>query len=125
DLSNDSRVYTNLAKFIVSALVHMVSENTDLVHNAGEIDLKKWSFIHELALLPVAAGVRLRGGRVFRIGASLRQVDSLGARLFKPFTKLDTFTVWRDPVSREFVRRGSVAPDWAFHEYFVSPPNHA
>lgn len=109
-------VYESAAKWLWAAFVSATKRRASFAINAGEIvvDRKYWVIVAWNIL--VAAMVRATGGRVVAIGISLR--DGPGRAIYgvKFLLRLAGMVSWRDPMGLSVVKRGELAPDWAFSE---------
>ncbi|WP_407943836.1 polysaccharide pyruvyl transferase family protein [Marisediminicola senii] len=109
-------VYTSRIQWLGSLLRSTLVRKTHLFFNAGEFTLNRAFVRDRVAMLPIVALVRARGGSVIQAGAGLRNTDEPISRALRWLARSADVTAWRDERSRDAMATGDVMPDWAFSE---------
>lgn len=82
----------------------------------GEIQLTLKGMKEHLAMLPLLALVRFRGGRIVRVGSGARNFAALPRALMRPSVSLANLVRWRDQRTAEYLGQGGVMPDLGFSD---------
>ncbi|MGS0683815.1 hypothetical protein ACVBEQ_01460 [Nakamurella sp. GG22] len=82
--------------------------------NSGELSVHRQFVKRLLWQIPLAALVRLSGGRVVLAGVGFRAGSGRLARAVRGVTTFASVVSWRDHWTRDLIGTGTVHPDWAF-----------
>lgn len=83
------------------------------VFKPGEIQLTLRGMKEHVGMLPALLMVRLRGGRVVRVGSGARSFARLPRLLMRPSIALSQLVIWRDRATANFLG-GETMPDFGF-----------
>ncbi len=108
-------LYRNLFQWLL-AIFASLGKKSAFVFTSGEINLRRKRLLGEIMLLPFIILLRLRGGKVFRIGIAARINKSRIKIIWKLIFKLSTKIYWRTKSSQQFFNIGRIVPDLAFNE---------
>lgn len=82
--------------------------------NAGEIQVVWRTALHYVLQIPIVALVRARGGYMLHGGFGVRSKRPIMSLAMWPVLRMANRVFWRDQKSRDWMRIGDIAPDWAF-----------
>ncbi len=116
ELSPQDVSYSSFLAWYRAALARASQGTASYVFKPGEIQLTLLGTKEHLAMAPLAALVRLRGGKVLRVGAGTRNVALIPKWLIAPSVLLANRVWWRDSGTAHYMGRGQVMPDLAFGE---------
>lgn len=118
--SSDDRVYSAASSMNWMKLVFARQGPKALVFDPGEISLAGDSIRSELLTLTLTFLVRIRGGVVVRPPRGISRASGLGLFVHRLGARISRINLWRTQRSFDIVGDGSVVPDTAFQEPFVS-----
>ena len=113
-LAPDDRVCRSFLAWTGALLARAVRGGAVLALNAGEYTLTHRYFLKSLLLLPVAAILRLRGGRVVWAGAAIPRARRGYGWLFRLYARMANVLLWRDSETADVLYPAATMPDWAF-----------
>lgn len=116
ELSRDDVVYSSFARWYVAGLGAALGRSVHYVFKPGEIQLTLAGLKEHLAMVPLCALIRARGGSVLRIGSGTRNMAPVPRLLLMPSIMLANRVWWRDPGTAAYLGHGEVMPDLAFAE---------
>lgn len=115
-LQPEDIVYRSFPAWYRALLTAAAAGAADSLYKPGEIQLTLVGMKEHIAMLPAAALVRARGGRVARIGAGARNFAPLPRALMWPSNALSNYTRWRDDRTADYLGFGAAMPDLGFSE---------
>lgn len=115
-LQPDDVVYRSFVDWYRALLAFAARGEADSIYKPGELQLTVIGMKEHLAMLPAAALVRARGGRVARVGAGARNFAPLPRALMWPSNALSSYTRWRDDRTAGYLGFGPAMPDLGFSE---------
>ncbi|HWI31646.1 MAG TPA: hypothetical protein VNT50_09135 [Microbacterium sp.] len=107
-------VYRSLSSWYAALLKAAAAGTADSLYKPGEIQLTLVGMKEHIAMLPAVALVRLRGGKVARIGAGARNFAPLPRALMWPSNALSSMTRWRDQGTADYLGFGPAMPDLGY-----------
>ncbi|HEX5857930.1 MAG TPA: hypothetical protein VFY91_07470 [Microbacterium sp.] len=107
-------VYRSFVSWYAALLKAAAAGTADSLYKPGEIQLTLVGMKEHIAMLPAVALVRLRGGRVARIGAGARNFAPLPRALMWPSNALSSYTRWRDDRTAAYLGFGPSMPDLGY-----------
>lgn len=110
------RVYRSFGSWYLAALKAAVSGMAHYAFKPGEIQLSLRGLKEHLVVIPMLMLMRLRGGKVVRVGSGARNFSPLPRALMKPSIALSQLLMWRDGRTASYMGAGEVMPDLAFAE---------
>jgi polysaccharide pyruvyl transferase WcaK-like protein len=114
-LGSEDRWSRSFWRWMVSASISALQRPTHVALNAGEMTVSKRGAAKMLALAPVILLCRLRGGGGVWMGGGVPpHSQPILASTYRLAARLCYDVTWRDQVSADQMRTGSVSPDWAF-----------
>lgn len=115
-LSKNVTIYKNLAFWVFQILISGYKK-TFFVFNPGEIRLEKKRFIREFILIPLLGIVKLKKGKVLRVGiAAMSDSNNKYIYVWKKIFKITDKIFWRTYDSHNKFEIGDVIPDLAFYD---------
>lgn len=108
--------YRDLGRWYRAALRSAARGEAVYVFKPGEIQLTLLGMKEHLAMVPLLAVLRLRGGRAVRVGVGARSFAPLPRALMGPSIWLSDITRWRDDATASYMRAGAAMPDLGFGE---------
>lgn len=115
DLHDEDTVYESFPSWYAAALGAAARGRTHYAFKPGEIQLTFSGLKEHVVMTPVAALIRLRHGRVVRIGAGAMNFAPLPRLLMRPSLALSQLCIWRDQDTASYLG-GEAMPDLAFSE---------
>lgn len=115
-LQPEDVVYRSFVAWYRALVGYAARGEADSLYKPGELQLTLIGMKEHLAMLPAAALVRARGGRVARIGAGARNFAPLPRALMWPSNALSSYTRWRDDRTAAYLGFGPAMPDLGFSE---------
>jgi hypothetical protein len=113
-LPDDAILYTSFFSWLLKLIFARVN-CTIFVFNSGEVTLRARRLFLELLLLPFILLVKLKGGKIFRIGiACMSNIKINLFWLWKLLFKTTDKIFWRTKKSQELFQIGEIIPDLAF-----------
>ncbi|KQR23435.1 glycosyltransferase family 4 protein [Microbacterium sp. Leaf151] len=109
-------VYRSFVSWYRALMTYAARGEADSLYKPGELQLTLIGMKEHLAMLPAVALVRLRGGKVARIGAGARNFAPLPRALMWPSNALSSYTRWRDDRTAAYLGFGSAMPDLGYSE---------
>lgn len=109
-------VYRSFGSWYAALLKAAAAGTADSLYKPGEIQLTLVGMKEHVAMLPAVALVRLRGGRVARIGAGARNFAPLPRAIMWPSNALSSYTRWRDDRTAQYLGFGPSMPDLGFSD---------
>lgn len=106
-------VYTEPGVFRRACMKTALREPTIFAFNTGEMRLDNSYLKTFVGHLPLVLATRLRGGGAIHTGYGIRAGRRRWRSAIRLILRLCTYVSWRDAVSRDEMRVGEVAPDWA------------
>lgn len=114
-------VYDSFTGWYGAGLRTALRGEASYVFKPGEIQLSLVGMKEHLSMLPLLVAIRVRGGKIIRVGSGSRNFAPLPRLLMGPSIRLAHLTAWRDQVTADYLGVGSVMPDLAFGEGRPSP----
>ena len=116
-LDGTERLYTSARDWAGSAFARS-GRGSLLAFSSGEIRLSRARALRELALSPVTARVRSRGGRIARIGVAAGNgglfEDPVTERILRAAIRRTDLVAWREPRSQSMFDDAILIPDLGF-----------
>ena len=113
-LTDRDRVSTSFLRWTGELLGQSLRGGAVLALNAGEYTLTHRYFLKSLSLLPVAAILRARGGKVVWAGAAIPKTRRGYGWLFRLYARMSNVLLWRDNETAAVLYPADTMPDWAF-----------
>jgi Polysaccharide pyruvyl transferase len=113
-LRDSDTVYTSYRQWHAAAWRALFRGTVWYVDKPGQLQLDRQTFRHQLKLLPLIVGIRLRKGQVLRLGLAMRALEPKYLRYLRPLFRLSTLIRWRDTSTSSAFNFGATGPDWAF-----------
>lgn len=110
----DDVVYRSFVAWYLSGLASALRGRAHYAFKPGEIQLTLKGMKEHVSVLPWLALLRLRGGRVVRVGSGVRNFATWPRWLMAPSLALSQLIFWRDARTAGHLGRGGVMPDLAF-----------
>lgn len=107
-------VYRSFFSWYFSGLASALRGHAHYAFKPGEIQLTFKGMKEHVSVLPLLALLRLRGGRVVRVGSGARNFATWPRWLMVPSLALSQLIFWRDARTATHLGRGGVMPDLAF-----------
>lgn len=115
-LDSKAILYTSISSWMIQILVSGYKK-TFFIFNPGEIRLEKRRLLREILLFPLLCVVRLKKGKVLRVGiAAMSEYSNKNLNIWKLVLKTTNKIFWRTYDSKEKFKRGVVIPDLAFYD---------
>lgn len=114
-------VYRSFSAWYVAGLKSALAGRASYAFKPGEIQLTLKGMKEHVSMLPLLALLRLRGGRVVRVGSGARNFARWPGLVLWPSMALSNLLFWRDRRTAEHLGRGAVMPDLAFGDGDSSP----
>lgn len=108
--------YRSFAGWYLAALRSAAKGTASYIFKPGEIQLTLIGMKEHLAMLPLVALVRARGGAVARVGVGSRNFAPLPRAIMRPSIALSTISLWRDGATARYLKAGEAMPDLGFGE---------
>lgn len=117
ELSETDVVYRDKGQWR-SALWRSIRRGRDtwFVDKPGELILGRRYLLAQLRMVPAALAIRLRRGKVLRLGLGQRAPEPRFTPVYRALFRLSNVVAWRDADSYATFRLGEVMPDWGFAE---------
>ncbi|QIG38548.1 hypothetical protein G5T42_02840 [Microbacterium sp. 4R-513] len=115
-LRPEDRVYRSFAQWYAALVKAAVAGNAHSIYKPGEVQLTVVGMKEHVAMLPAATLVRLRGGKVARIGVGSRNFAPLPRAIMWPSNALSSYTRWRDDRTAAYLGFGPAMPDLGFSD---------
>lgn len=112
----DDVVYRSFVAWYAAALKSAALGNAHYAFKAGEIQLSLFGLKEHISVIPLISLIRLRGGKVIRIGSGSRNFSPVPRMMMKPSLWLSQLVMWRDARTAAYMGKGGVVPDLAFAE---------
>lgn len=109
-------VYKSFGAWYIAALQAAATGHAHYAFKPGEIQLSLAGLKEHLSVLPLLVLIRLRGGKVVRVGSGARNFAAWPRALMKPSVLLSQLVIWRDAKTASYIGTGEVMPDLAFSE---------
>ena len=109
-------VYRSFVKWYLALVRQAWAGRADSLYKPGEVQLTLVGMKEHIVMLPAVALVRLRGGRVARIGAGARNFAPLPRAIMWPSSALSTYTRWRDDHTASYLGFGPAMPDLGYSD---------
>lgn len=109
-------VYRSFGAWFLAAAKAALRGNGHYAFKPGEIQLSLPGLKEHVSVLPLLALIRLRGGRVIRIGSGARNFAPGPRALMKPSIAMSELVMWRDGRTAAYMGSGGVMPDMGFWE---------
>lgn len=115
-LNSNAILYISLTSWMIQVLISKYKK-TYFVFNPGEIRLEKRRLLREILLFPLLCLVRLKKGKVLRVGiAVMSESVNKNIGIWKIVFKTTNKIFWRTFDSEKRFNRGEVIPDLAFYD---------
>lgn len=114
ELGDTDVVYEAMGEWRSALRSSVFREPTWFVDKPGELQMRRRTLLQQARLALLIAVIRLRGGKVLRLGIGQRRAQPVYAALFGLLFRLSTLVAWRDTASARSFGFGSVMPDWGF-----------
>jgi len=114
ELGPRDEVYRDMRTWKIALLRSLVRRSTWFVDKPGEVLLTSDIYKGQRSLLPLLIAVRLRGGRVLRLGVGQRSPNPDMTPSFRRLYRISNAVLWRDSQSASDFGIGNVMPDWGF-----------
>jgi hypothetical protein len=115
-LQPEDRVYRSLGQCYAALMTAAAAGTAHSIYKPGEVQLTLVGMKEHVAMLPAAALVRLRGGRVGRVGVGARNFAPIPRAIMWPSNALSSYTRWRDDGTAGYLGFGPAMPDLGFAE---------
>ncbi|WP_431796616.1 hypothetical protein [Microbacterium enclense] len=89
---------------------------TWFVDKPGELILGRRYLLAQLRMVPASIAIRLRRGKVLRLGLGQRRPEPRYTPVYRALFRLSNVVAWRDADTYATFRQGDVMPDWGFAE---------
>ncbi|NMF97981.1 polysaccharide pyruvyl transferase family protein [Aromatoleum toluolicum] len=109
-------VYRSFGRWYLAGLKSAASGSAHYAFKPGEIQLSVKGLKEHLSVLPLISMMRIRGGKVVRVGSGARNFSPLPRALMTPSVLLSHLVMWRDARTAAYMGVGEVMPDLAFAE---------
>lgn len=109
-------VYRSFGSWYLAGLRCAAAGAAHYAFKPGEIQLSLKGLKEHLSVLPMIAMMRIRGGKVIRVGSGARNYSPVPRALMKPSILLSHLVMWRDARTTAYMGAGEVMPDLAFSE---------
>lgn len=113
-LQPQDHVYRSFGAWYLAGLAGALAGRASYAFKPGEIQLTLKGMKEHVSVLPLLALLRLRGGRVVRVGSGARNFARWPRWLLWPSMALSNLVLWRDGRTAEHLACGAVMPDLAF-----------
>lgn len=110
------RVYRSFRCWYWAALRSSLSGTAHYAFKPGEIQMSLNGLKEHLVVIPLLLMMRLRRGKVVRVGSGARNFSRLPRALMRPSIALSQIVMWRDGRTASYMGAGEVMPDLAFAE---------
>lgn len=108
-------VYHDPRKWLLQAIRSLMRvHGAVLIANPGEISSTRIELRNGIILASLSLLARIFSNPIYRLGIGTRDHKSPFIWGHALSVRLASKNIWRDALSREIFRRGTVAPDWAF-----------
>jgi hypothetical protein len=115
-LNSNAKLYVSLTAWMMQLLISKY-KRTYFVFNPGEIRLERRRLLREILLFPLLCLVRLKRGKVLRVGiAAMSESVNRNILTWKMVFKTTNKIYWRTFDSEKKFDRGEVIPDLAFSD---------
>lgn len=114
DLEPGDVTYRSFVRWYAAAALAALTRPTTYSFKPGEIQLTLPGMKEHLAMLPLLALLRVRGGTSVRVGVGARNRSRVFAALVAPSIALSDLTLWRDGETHAELGGDGVMPDLAF-----------
>lgn len=111
---SDDVVYHSFLAWYWAGLKSAVRGRAHYAFKPGEIQLTFKGLKEHVSMLPLLALLRLRGGRVVRVGSGARNFSRLPMWLMKPSVWFSDLVMWRDARTTTYMGAGTTMPDLGF-----------
>jgi len=115
-LQPEDRVYRSFRQWYTALMKAGAAGTAHSIYKPGEVQLTLVGMKEHVAMLPAAALVRLRGGRVARVGVGARNFAPIPRAIMWPSNALSSYTRWRDDRTAAYLGFGPAMPDLGFAE---------
>ncbi len=115
-LTSDDVYYESFKSWYLSGLSACTQQKAVYLSKPGEIQLTALGMKEHIGVLPLMLWLKLRGGRVARLGAGTRNFSQLYRTIMMPAVALSGLTYWRDRGTHEFIHHGGLMPDFGYYE---------
>lgn len=117
ELNKDQIVYESFSSWYSKGLRSGAkSKNNAYLFKPGEIQLSLPGMKEHIGVLPLMLWLKLRGGKVARLGSGTRNFSSAFKKALAPSISASDLIYWRDKGTLEFLKCGQLMPDLAFFE---------
>lgn len=116
ELTSADVCYSSFSAWYRTGLASAVAGRAAYFFKPGEIQLSLAGLKEHVSMVPLLALIRLRGGRVARIGSGARNFAFWPKLCMAPSLALAGTTWWRDERTARYLGHGGVMPDLAFGE---------
>lgn len=115
-LQPEDVVYRSFATWYRALVKAAAAGTADSLYKPGEIQLTVVGMKEHVAMLPAVALVRVRGGKVARIGAGARNFAPVPRAIMWPSNALSSYTRWRDDRTAQYLGFGASMPDLGYSD---------
>ena len=116
-LRDSDIIYTNYFKWAFYMLGNSIKEKTGFFFNPGELTMSTKRLILELGLIPFHLFIKLRKGKVIRVGVAAKSDINIRFKsLWDKILSLSNKIYWRTEKSNSIFTKGIVIPDLAFYD---------
>lgn len=116
-LESGDVTYVSFGRWYRALLRSAGRGRTHYAFKPGEIQLTVKGMKEHIGMLPALLLLRLRGGRIVRVGSGARALARMGRALMQPALAITHFTAWRDADTAAYLGHGGTMPDFGFtHE---------
>lgn len=116
-LRDSDIIYTNYFNWAFYMLGNSIKERIGFIFNPGELTMSRKRLILELGLIPFHLFIKLRKGKILRVGVAAKSDINISFRsLWNKILLLSNRIYWRTEKSKSIFTKGVVIPDLAFYD---------
>jgi hypothetical protein len=115
-IGEDDEVHRSFSTWYAKLVKSAAQGRASSIYKPGEVQLTLAGMKEHVAMLPAVSLVRLRGGKVGRVGAGSRNFAPIPRAIMWPSNALSNYTRWRDVRTADYLGFGPAMPDLGFAE---------